>query len=41
LVVEPEEFVEDDAKVVGPARYCLPRHRIAFGPSFLELNGIL
>ena len=27
---------------VGPASYCLPRHRHAFEPSFLlELNGIL
>ena len=41
LVVEPEEFVEDDVKVVGPATYSLPRHRVAFGPSFLELHGIL
>ena len=27
--------------LVGPARCCPPRHRHAFEPSFLEVNGIL
>jgi len=30
-----------DEMLVGPGRYCSPRHSTHFEPSFLELNGII